>query len=131
MTVVIIIGVLAAIAIPNFNRLVDRAKEASVKSNCHTLQLSAENFAILNGGTYAANIDVDTTPGGGTILSMLPSGAMLQNPFTRAATEPVNGAAATAGQTGYVPIVNGGVNEGYTITGFGETAVLITLSSGS
>jgi hypothetical protein len=44
-------------------------------------------------------------------------------------TEPINGAAASPGQTGYVPIVQGGINTGYTITGFGAQVTLITLSS--
>lgn len=132
MIVVVIIGILAAIAIPNFIAMQSRAKEASVKSNCHTVQLAAEDFAVQNNGVYAGNVGVDTTPGGDTIIDMLPSGLNLENPFTKAATEPVDGAAATAGQTGYAPIVDAsGTNVGYTITGFGKTAMVITLTSGS
>ena len=40
MIVVVIIGILAAIAVPNFISMQDRAKEASVKSNCHTVSCS-------------------------------------------------------------------------------------------
>jgi len=36
MIVVVIIGILAAIAIPNFIAMQNRAKEGSVKSNMHT-----------------------------------------------------------------------------------------------
>ena len=36
MIVVVIIGILAAIAIPNFMSMQDRAKEGSVKANMHT-----------------------------------------------------------------------------------------------
>jgi type IV pilus assembly protein PilA len=131
MIVVVIIGILAAIAIPNFIAMQARAKEAAVKSNCHTVQLAAEDFAVQNDGVYASDVDVDTTPGGDTITAMLPSGVLLENPFTKGVTEPVNGAAATAGQTGYVVINDGSSNVGYTITGFGKTAIVITLSSGS
>ena len=132
MIVVVIIGILAAIAIPNFINMQARAKEAAVKSNCHTVQLAAEDFAVQNDGVYAADVDADATPSGQTITDMLPGGALLENPFTKAATEPVNNAAANPGESGYVPIVQNNVNVGYTITGVGKTAntTIITLSSG-
>lgn len=58
MVVVVIIGILAAIAIPNFISMQKRAKEASVKNNMHTLQLAAEDFSTLTEGVYAANCGV-------------------------------------------------------------------------
>jgi type IV pilus assembly protein PilA len=132
MIVVVIIGILAAIAIPNFINMQARAKEAAVKSNCHTVQLAAEDFAVQNDGVYAADVGTDATPSGQTITDMLPGAALLENPFTKAATEPVDAAAANPGESGYVPIAQNGVNVGYTITGCGKTAgtTIITLSSG-
>ena len=41
MIVVVIIGILAAIAIPNFIAMQARAKEGSVKANMHTFQLAS------------------------------------------------------------------------------------------
>jgi prepilin-type N-terminal cleavage/methylation domain-containing protein len=132
MIVVVIIGILAAIAIPNFIRMQARAKEASTKSNCHTVQLAAEDFAVQNDGVYASDVDTDVTPNNETITDMLPGGVLLTNPFTKVASEPRNGAAAGEGQTGYAPIVQNGVNVGYTITGAGKGGnVILTLTSGS
>jgi prepilin-type N-terminal cleavage/methylation domain-containing protein len=122
MIVVVIIGILAAIAIPNFIAMQARAKEAAVKSNCHTVQLAAEDFAVQNNGVYAAGVAnfanaLPDTDGDG-------AADQLVNPFTNAETEPVDGAAGTAGQTGYAPIIQGGVNVGYTITGYGKDATV-------
>lgn len=130
MVVVLIVGILAAVSIPNFIAMQKRAKEVHVRSNCHTLRLSAEDFAVQNQGLYALNLNVDTTPLGDTLLDLLPQGAMLENPFTKAVSEPVDGAAATAGQTGYQVLLDAsGSSVGYTITGFGESVLLVTLQS--
>ncbi len=59
MVVVVIIGILAAIAIPNFIAMERRAKEASVKGSMHTLQLANEDYATGTGGTYPAAITND------------------------------------------------------------------------
>ncbi len=76
MIVVVIIGILAAIAIPNFIAMQDRAKEGSTRANMHTFQLSAEDFGVRNDGAYAAGAD--------TVAGLLPSsGTSFKNPFNK------------------------------------------------
>jgi len=76
MIVVVIIGILAAIAIPNFLAMQKRAKEGSTKANMHTFQLAAEDYGVQNDGIYAANA--------GLVAQLLPgAGASFKNPFDR------------------------------------------------
>src|SRR5277367_6451203 len=88
LVVVIIIGILAAIALPNFIGVQDKARNASVKANMRTTQISAESYATDNGGTYPAAFPNGSDgfssyfPGGssgGTTMGNLPV-----NPFTNA-----------------------------------------------
>src|SRR5215467_10060228 len=78
MIVVVIIGILAAIAIPNFIAMQNRAKEGSTKANMHTLQLAAEDYGVQNDGVYSAAID------GTHISNLLPGN--FKNPFSSAAS---------------------------------------------
>ncbi|MCK4538820.1 MAG: prepilin-type N-terminal cleavage/methylation domain-containing protein [Candidatus Krumholzibacteria bacterium] len=133
MIVVVIIGILAAIAIPNFINMQSRAKEAGVKSSCHTLQLAAEDYAVQNLGIYAGTAG-DILPNGDTIIQLLPGGILMDNSFTRLPTEPAvfGGVAGAPGEIGYLAVLIDGVNVGYSITGVGKDAgtTVITLTSG-
>jgi type IV pilus assembly protein PilA len=55
MIVVVVIGLLAAIAIPNFMSYENRAREAAVKSNMHAFQLASEDFRVRADSTYAGD----------------------------------------------------------------------------
>ena len=46
LVVIVIIGILVAIALPNFIKIKDKAKEAEVKQNCHAIQLGLERYAV-------------------------------------------------------------------------------------
>ncbi len=79
MIVVVIIGILAAIAIPNFIAMQDRAKEGSTKANMHTFQLSSEDYGVQWNGAYAATA--------AQVGALLPSaGANFKNPFNGTTT---------------------------------------------
>ena len=128
MIVVVIIGILAAIAIPNFIAMQSRAKEGSTKSNMHTFQLAAEDKGVQNDGTYATQAS--------DVAALLPSaGANFKNPFTNSTTaaweerSSVSAAAgATSGLTSYADSATGLT---YNIKGHGKTAALtLVLSSG-
>lgn len=53
MVVVVVIGILLTIAVPNFLRMRNNSLEAQIKSNAHTVQLVAEDFAVRNDGEYS------------------------------------------------------------------------------
>ena len=83
-----------------------------------------EDYAVRNNGIYS-DAAADLQP-------LLPNGNLFDNAYTTALTEPQFGAAAgSAGQIGIVVIVQGGIPVGYTINGFGRSAEVIRLLSGS
>src|SRR5258705_12278437 len=104
MIVVVIIGILAAIAIPNFIAMQDRAREASVKANMHSFQLAIEDFAVKNTGTYPVAAD------NAAVLANMPGGNCPKKPFSGANDASTGGAdPAARGIIG----ANPGVTTGY------------------
>jgi type IV pilus assembly protein PilA len=123
MIVVVIIGILAAIAIPNFIAMQNRAREASVKANMHSFQLAIEDFAVQNTGTYPVAADA------AAVKANMPSGTWPTNPFTGVADEAPLWAADPAAQGRYG--ANPVATTGYTIKGYGKSALLsLTLTNG-
>ncbi len=130
MIVVVIIGILAAIAIPNFVAMQDRAKEGSTKSNMHALQLAAEDFGVQNDGAYAN----DAT----TVAGMLPAaGANFKNPFSggvgdgAAWEDRATFAADPSAVPGIASYADSSLAQ-YNIRGFGKSAKLtLELTSGT
>ncbi len=150
MMVVVIIGILASIAIPNFMSMRGRAKEASLKSNMHTLQLSAENFSSMAEGAYpatcattvsevladlgfgAVTAAVKSIAGGANGVSPSGSDVLLplsfKNPFLPTVNAWVSGAAGTISGCTYYECLPTGAStsaEEYSIRGFGKDALLV------
>jgi len=130
MIVVVIIGILAAIAIPNFIAMQNRAKEGSTKANMHTFQLSAEDYGVQNDGTYANQAS--------QIAPLLPgAGTSFKNPFSQATgsggswedrTSASAAPGATSGITSYADSSSGLT---YNVKGYGKNAALtLVLTAG-
>ncbi len=131
MIVVVIIGVLAAIAIPNFISMQNRAKEGSTKSNMHSFQLAAEDYSVVYNGFYATSAN--------GVASMLPKGGVdFRNPFDL--TLGLNNAyeyqgswtipLATSGKSGIVAYGDS-ASYRYQIAGHGKSSeLMIVLTSG-
>ena len=129
MIVVVIIGILAAIAIPNFIAMQNRAKEGSTKANMHTFQLSAEDYGVQWDGAYA---DLAST-----VAALLPSaGANFKNPFDKTTANSYDDKAWVP--AGLVPTATDGIvsyadsaQQKYQIAGEGKGVPLkLVLSSG-
>ena len=129
MIVVVIIGILAAIAIPNFIAMQDRAKEGSTKANMHTFQLASEDYGVQNNGTYSADC--------AGVAPMLPrGGANFKNPFNSANAAFVDAGAwavpLTTGSTvSGITAYQDSVQQKYQVAGHGKAADLsLVLTSG-
>jgi type IV pilus assembly protein PilA len=80
LVVILIIGILAAIAIPSFLNQKSKASDAAAKELAHSAQVAAETIATDNGGsytlvtppllnTYESTIQVGSTPAGNAYIA--------------------------------------------------------------
>ncbi len=56
LVVVVIIGILASVAVPNFMGAQDKAKNSGVQSNAHNVQMAIEQYAVDNASVFPAAI---------------------------------------------------------------------------
>jgi prepilin-type N-terminal cleavage/methylation domain-containing protein len=122
MVVVVIIGIIAAIAIPNFVKVVDKSREATVKSNMHTVQFVVELYKVDHPPLYPDNAT--------TIINTGNLPPKLENPFN-----PSNVALQDKGDAdieGVVEYETENPFSRYTITGIGrnERPLDLTLIQG-
>ena len=116
--VIIIIGILAAIAIPMFLGQRDKAKESAVKGGVHNIELGIASYAVDHGDSYPATgavskaTLVDTS--GAAYVDNWPA-----NPWT-------NSAMAQAGSLSKGDFNYTLTSTGFTLVGWGKTAGVIT-----
>ena len=129
MVVVLIIGILAAISIPNFVSMRNRAREGATKSNMHTFQLAAEDYAVQNDGSYA--------PDAALVASLMPgSGTLFENPFDQSvgADAAWENRTSILGPPNPIPGITSYADSSdkiYNIKGYGKAAALtLVLTSG-
>lgn len=128
--VVVIIGLLASLAIPNLVRMTNRAREAGVKQNMHLVQTAVEDFAVLSTGRYPDS-GTDVSDDGHTVGQLCPGALYPENPYSNTSTNVVwdadpNG--TSAGEIG----VNPATPSSYVIKGAGSSGVMaIQLTTGS
>ena len=126
MIVVVILGILSAIAIPNPIAMQDRAKEGATKANMHSFQVTAEDWWVRNDGSYASVAD--------SVATLLPQN--FKNPFDQSTGS--GGAWEDKATFGAAPTATPGIvsywddtNSNYTIKGYGKVAALsLVLSPG-
>ncbi|HEY6865656.1 MAG TPA: prepilin-type N-terminal cleavage/methylation domain-containing protein [Candidatus Eisenbacteria bacterium] len=126
MIVVVIIGILAAIGIPNFIALVGRAREGATKANMHTLQVAAEDYAVTYDGVYAPVMDATH------IADRLPSN--FKNPFTGTGGSGVawEDRVSITGPPSFIPGISSyadSSNNTYNIKGYGQSILILWVAT--
>lgn len=93
--VVVLVGILASIAIPNYYTVMNKAKDASVRTNMYMLQSAVEEFAVRSNGGYPGSPSALTT-GGDSLRSFCTQGLWPVNPYTKVREAPSSGVLGNA-----------------------------------
>ncbi len=73
LAVIVILGIISAVAVPSILNQIDKAKTNSDSANLQILQEAVERYAAYN-GSYPANLDALTsTANGGPYLKAIPT----------------------------------------------------------
>jgi len=84
--VIIIIGILAAIAIPMFLNQRNKAKDAAVKEGIHSIQVGVQSYAVDNSDTYPPSGDLNA-PLKGTYVDNWPKNPFDNSPMASSASQ--------------------------------------------
>lgn len=122
MIVLLIIGIISSVLIPNYSSIQGKSKESAVKSVCRTLQVALESYNLTT-GTYPSNSlsieELSILLTNANCLSKTP-----QNPFT-------NQHYTNSDTSGKITYTYNSAEQSYTIHGFGtnNSQEITTLSS--
>ena len=120
--VIIIIGILAAIAIPMFLSQRDKAKESSVKEGIHGIQIGVQSFAVDQDDKYPTVTEMT----GSTSAAPTLVGAYVK-PWPKNAWDTsklmIQAAAFSQGNYGYT----NASTDVFSLTGYGKTAGILTV----
>jgi prepilin-type N-terminal cleavage/methylation domain-containing protein len=111
--VIIIIGILAAIAIPMFLNQRAKAKDSAVKEGIHSIQIGVQSYAVDNNDEYPDATDVTATGDVGAEVMPWPD-----NPFEDNSPMQHNAGAVEGDFTYTVD----GTNTTFTLVGWGNGA---------
>jgi prepilin-type N-terminal cleavage/methylation domain-containing protein len=110
--VIIIIGILAAIAIPMFLSQRSKAKDAAVKEGIHSIQIGIQSYAVDKNDTYPATADQTTL---GSYVDNWP-----KNPFSSTAGALM--ASGTSGTPGTYAYTDNLASSTFTLVGHLSTS---------
>jgi len=109
--VIIIIGILAAIAIPMFLGQRDKAKEAAVKEGVHSIQIGVQSYAVDYNDLYPTSVTQTTMA---SYVDIWPKDPWLNT-------------AMTTGTTKGTYAYSGGGSTLFSLIGYGKSGGVITV----